>query len=215
VKPSDLFNFQKFLSEMEGGKTGRRYSPKKPIFLQGDLCHALFFIDKGEVKLTVVSARGKEAVLAILGPGDFVGEECLTASGQRFCTATALSECSVVWIDKAAIGKALSIDPGFSEMFRGYLLDRCARTQDDLVSQLFNTSEKRLARLLLLMARYGKEHQPYLVVTRVSQETLAEMVGTTRSRVNYFMNKFRKLGFIMYNGELEVNPSLLSVVLSD
>lgn len=215
MKTSDLFNGRVFLAKVNGGKSITKYKAKKPIFLQGDPSNALFYIEKGKIKLAVVSKRGKEAVVAILGPGDFLGEECLAGQRQRISTATPMSDCAVVRIEKTAAIRALRDDPEFSEIFLAYLLERNIRTQEDLVDQLFNSSEKRLARILLLLANYGKEHQPDLVIAKISQETLAEMVGTTRSRVNYFMNKFRKLGFIKYNGELEVNSSLLSIVLYD
>jgi CRP/FNR family transcriptional regulator, cyclic AMP receptor protein len=215
MKTADLFNGQTFLSKINGGKVVARYRPKRAVFLQGDASDSVFYIEKGKVKLAVVSKRGKEAVVAILGPGDFLGEECLAGQMKRISTATALSECTIVRIDKGSAIQALRDDPAFSEVFLAYLLERNIRTQEDLVDQLFNSSEKRLARVLLLLAHYGKEHQPDLVIAKISQETLAEMVGTTRSRVNYFMNKFRKLGFIKYNGNLEVNSSLLSIVLHD
>lgn len=215
MKTSDLFNGRAFLAKVNGGTTAFKGSPKKPIFLQGDACDALYYIEKGKIKLAVVSKRGKEAVVAILGPGDFLGEECLAGHEVRLCTATPLGECTVARIERAAALKALRDDPTFSEVFLAYLLQRNIRTQEDLVDQLFNSSEKRLARVLLLLANYGREHQSDLVIAKISQETLAEMVGTTRSRINFFMNKFRKLGFIKYNGDLEVNSSLLNVVLYD
>lgn len=167
------------------------------------------------MKLTVISKRGKEAVIAILGAGDFVGEECLAGQAQRITTATAMAECRILRIDKAAVVQALRDDPEFSELFLAHLLERNIRSQEDLVDQLFNSSEKRLARVLLLLANYGGQQQPNRVIGKISQETLAKMVGTTRSRVSYFMNKFRKMGFIKYNGTLEVNSSLMSVVLHD
>jgi CRP/FNR family cyclic AMP-dependent transcriptional regulator len=212
---ADLFRGRKFLTKVDGGKTVGRYTPKKAVFLQGDVSNAIFYVEKGKVKLTVVSKRGKEAVVAILGAGDFLGEECLAGQTQRISTATPISECRIVRIEKSAAIAALRADPVFSELFLAYLLDRNIRTQEDLIDQLFNSSEKRLARVLLLLANYGREHQPDLVIAKISQETLAEMIGTTRSRVNYFMNKFRKLGFIKYNGDLEVNSSLLNIVLYD
>jgi len=215
MKTAELFNGRTFLAKVDGGKTIGKYTPKKPVFVQGDPSDAVFYIEKGKVKLAVVSKRGKEAVVAILGQGDFLGEECLAGQTQRISTATPLTECTVARIEKSSAIQALRADPEFSEVFLAYLLDRNIRTQEDLVDQLFNSSEKRLARVLLLLAHYGKERQPDLVIAKISQETLAEMVGTTRSRVNYFMNKFRKLGFIRYNGDLEVNSSLLNVVLYD
>jgi CRP/FNR family cyclic AMP-dependent transcriptional regulator len=215
MKTADLFNSRAFLSRLNGGKNVIKGSPRKAIFVQGDSSDSLFYIEKGKVKLAVVSKRGKEAVVGILGPGDFLGEECLAGQTQRIATATVLSESRLVRIEKTAAVDALRADPAFSELFLAYLLDRNIRIQEDLVDQLFNSSEKRLARVLLLLANYGKDHQPDLVIAKISQETLAEMVGTTRSRVNYFMNKFRKLGFVQYNGDLVVNSALLSVVLYD
>jgi CRP/FNR family cyclic AMP-dependent transcriptional regulator len=215
MRTSEHFSEQAFLAKVDGGKTVGRYTPKKAVFLQGDASDSIFYIEKGKVKLAVVSRRGKEAVVAILGRGDFLGEECLAGQTRRISTATPISECTIVRIGKAAAIEALRADPVFSEIFLAYLLERNIRTQEDLVDQLFNSSEKRLARMLLLMAHYGKEPQQDLVIAKISQETLAEMIGTTRSRVNYFMNKFRKLGFIKNNGKLEVNSSLLSVVLHD
>jgi CRP/FNR family transcriptional regulator, cyclic AMP receptor protein len=215
MKTADRFNGQTFLSKLNGGKSFNKCSPRKAVFVQGDPSDSVFYIEKGEVKLAVVSKRGKEAVVAILGPGDFLGEECLAGQAQRISTATPLTQCVIVRIDKGTAIRALRDDPSFSEIFLAYLLDRNIRTQEDLVDQLFNSSEKRLARVLLMLAHYGKEQHQDLVIAKISQETLAEMVGTTRSRVNYFMNKFRKLGFIKYNGHLEVNSALLNVVLYD
>jgi CRP/FNR family cyclic AMP-dependent transcriptional regulator len=212
---ADLFSGKRFLTKVEGGKSISRCTPNKAVFIQGDPSNAVFYIEKGKVKLTVVSKRGKEAVVAILGAGDFLGEECLAGQTRRISTATPLSECRIVRIEKSAALAALRADPAFSELFLAYLLDRNIRTQEDLVDQLFNSSEKRLARVLLLLANYGREQQQDLVIGKISQETLAEMIGTTRSRVNFFMNKFRKLGFIKYNGELEVHSSLLNVLLYD
>jgi CRP/FNR family transcriptional regulator, cyclic AMP receptor protein len=215
MKPSEVFNMRTFLSRIEGGKVLAKCISKKVIFRQGDPSDSLFYIDKGNIKLTVVSKKGKEGVVGILGAGDFLGEECLAGQPRRMSTATTLSECAIVRVEKAAAIRALRDDPAFSEVLLAYLVERNIRTQEDLVDQLFNSSEKRLARILMLLANYGKEHQPELVTTKISQETLAEMVGTTRSRVNYFMNKFRKAGFIKYNGVLEVNSSLINVVLKD
>jgi len=215
MKTADLFNGQTFLSKLNGGKSSNKCTPRKAVFVQGDPSDSIFYIEKGKVKLAVVSKRGKEAVVAILGPGDFLGEECLAGQTQRISTATPLTQSVIVRIDKGAAIRALRDDPAFSGIFLAYLLERNIRTQEDLVDQLFNSSEKRLARVLLMLSRYGKEGQPDLVMAKISQETLAEMVGTTRSRVNHFMNKFRKLGFIRYNGEIEVNSSLLNVVLHD
>lgn len=212
---TDHFNEQNFLSKISGGKTVGKHTPKKPIFRQGDSADSIFFIEKGKVKLGVVSKRGKEAVVGLLGPGDFIGEGCLAGQERRMYSATPLSDCTLVRIEKEATVRALRSDAEFAEIFLAYLLIRNIRTQEDLVDQLFNSSEKRLARVLLLLANYGQEGKPALVIEKISQETLAEMVGTTRSRVSHFMNKFRKLGFIKYNGSLEVHSSLLSVVLND
>ena len=212
---ADHFYEQDFLNKIKGGKTVGKYTPKKAIFRQGDQADSIFYIEKGKVKLGVVSNRGKEAVVALLGPGDFLGEGCLAGQVCRMATATPLTECTIVRIEKEATVRALRSDPGFSEVFLAYLLVRNIRAQEDLVDQLFNSSEKRLARVLLLLANYGQEGKPDLVIEKISQETLAEMIGTTRSRVSHFMNKFRKLGFIKYNGTLEVHSSLLSVVLHD
>jgi CRP/FNR family cyclic AMP-dependent transcriptional regulator len=215
MKTADLLDGKTFLSKLKSGKSVSRYNPRKVVFRQGEASDAVFYIQAGKVKLTVICKRGKEAVVAILGAGDFLGEECLAGQAQRISTAAALSESRIVRIEKAATVKALRADPRFSELFLTYLLERNIRFQEDLVDQLFNSSERRLARVLLLLADYGKEQQQNLVIGKISQETLAEMVGTTRSRVSYFMNKFRKLGFIKYNGTLEVHSSLTSVVLRD
>ena len=215
MKTADRFNAQTFLAKLKRGKVTARYPARKTIFRQGDACDSIFYIENGRVKLAVVSKRGKEAVVAVLGAGDFLGEECLAGQPQRLSSATALAESSIVRIERTAAIEALRADPKFSELFLAYVLDRNIRTQEDLVDQLFNSSEKRLARILLLLANYGGEQQEHLVIGKISQETLAEMVGTTRSRVSHFMNKFRKLGFIRYNGGLEVHSSLQSVVLHD
>jgi CRP-like cAMP-binding protein len=209
------FEEQDFLTKIKDGKTLGKYTPKKPIFRQGDPADSIFYIEKGKVKLGVVSKRGKEAVVALLGPGDFLGEGCLAGQTRRMASATPLTDCTIVRIEKDATIRALRSDPAFSEIFLAYLLIRNIRAQEDLVDQLFNSSEKRLARVLLLLANYGQEGKPVVLIEKISQETLAEMIGTTRSRVSHFMNKFRKLGFIKYNGSLEVHSSLLSVVLHD
>lgn len=212
---AQTFSGQSLLAKVNGGKSTANYSPGKAVFRQGDAAEAIFYIEQGKVKITVVSRRGKEAVVAILGPGDFLGEACLAGEARRVSAATPLSKCTIVRIEKTSAIRALQEDPAFSELFLAFLLSRNIRIQEDLVDQLFNSSEKRLARVLLLLANFGKEAQSDRVIAKISQETLAEMVGTTRSRVNYFMNKFRKLGFINYNGHLEVHGSLLSVVLHD
>jgi CRP/FNR family cyclic AMP-dependent transcriptional regulator len=176
---------------------------------------AVFYIQQGKIKITVISEQGKEAVVAILGTGDFCGEGCLTGQPLRIATASAMTECVIVRLEKAAIIRVIHEEPAFSELFMSHLLTRTIRVEADLVDQLFNSSEKRLARALLLLANFGKEGKPEPVIAKISQETLAEMIGTTRSRVSSFMNKFRQLGFIDYNGHLEVHSSLLNVVLHD
>ena len=185
------------------------------VFSQGDLADSVFYIHDGKVKVTVISEQGKEAVVAILGPDEFCGEGCLAGQPRRMATATAMTECEIMRLEKGAIIRVLHVEPAFSEMFVSHLLARTIRVEEDLVDQLFNSSEKRLARALLLLANFGKEGRPEPIIAKVSQETLAEMIGTTRSRVSFFMNKFRQLGFIEYNGNLAVHSSLLSVVLHD
>jgi CRP/FNR family cyclic AMP-dependent transcriptional regulator len=212
---AQVANGQEFLAKINGDKTVAKFTPKKAIFSQGDEADSIFYIDKGKVKITVVSTVGKEAVIAILGQGDFFGEGCLAGQPRRMATATPLEECTLIRITKAVMVRVLRDDPAFSSVFLTYMLSRNIRMEEDLVDQLFNSSEKRLARTLLLLASFGKESKPDLVIAKISQETLAEMIGTTRSRVSFFMNKFRKLGFIKYNGHLEVHSSLLSVVLHD
>jgi CRP/FNR family transcriptional regulator, cyclic AMP receptor protein len=212
-KPS--FDPKIFLAKVGEGRTVAEYSKDQKIFSQGEPADAVFYIQKGKVKLTVVSNAGKEAVIAILNTGDFLGEGCLAAQPKRMATAIAISSCSILHLEKEAMIRALHDEPAFSEMFVSYLLSRNMRIEEDLVDQLFNSSEKRLARVLLLLSRFGKEGKPEPVVAKISQETLAEMIGTTRSRVSFFMNKFRKMGFIEYNGGLHVHSSLLNVVLHD
>lgn len=209
--PLDL---RMYLAKARGGIT-KEYRKKQVIFSQGSLADAVFYIEKGKVKLTVLSTRGKEAVVAILGSGDFFGEGSLAGQPVRMATATSMTECSILRVQKETMVRMLHNEPAFSEIFMSYLLSRNVRIEEDLVDQLFNSSEKRLARILLLLTRFGKAGQQELVAPRISQETLAEMVGTTRSRVSFFMNKFRKLGFIDYNGGLQVHSSLLGVVLRD
>jgi CRP/FNR family transcriptional regulator, cyclic AMP receptor protein len=209
------FNPKAFLTKL-GAKTIRAdYGKGQVLFAQGDLADAVFYILKGKVKLSVVSKQGKEAVIAILGPGDFFGEGCLAGQLIRMSTAAGMSECTVIELRKETAVRVLHDEPAFSELFLSHLLSRNIRIEEDLVDQLFNSSEKRLARVLLLLANFGKEGKPEKVVAKISQETLASIVGTTRSRVSYFMNRFRKLGFIHYNGGLEVHSSLLHVVLHD
>ncbi|MBZ5533471.1 MAG: Crp/Fnr family transcriptional regulator [Acidobacteriia bacterium] len=216
LKKRASFNPETFLSETGLGRSIVRLQKKRAIFSQGDPANAVFYIQKGKIKLLVVSKSGKEATIAILGPGDFVGEECIAASQpRRVASAVAITEVEVLKIEKAAMIRVLHREHTFSDIFVSYLLARNARVQEDLVDQLFNSSEKRLARILLLLAQFGKEGKPEPVIPRISQEVLAEMVGTTRARVNFFMNRFRKLGFIEYNGEIRVHGSLLNIVLHD
>jgi CRP/FNR family transcriptional regulator, cyclic AMP receptor protein len=203
------------LAAVGAGSATRDYQKSQPIFAQGDRADAVFFVQRGKVKLTVLSRQGKQAVIALLGPGDFFGEGCLAGQPLRMATATAMTEAAIVRLPKHTMIRALHRDAVFSELFTTYLLSRNIRMEEDLVDQLFNSSEKRLARILLLLANFGKEGRPEPVVPKISQETLAEMVGTTRSRISHFMNKFRKLGFVEYNGRLEVHSSLLHVVLHD
>jgi CRP-like cAMP-binding protein len=214
-KSKPPFDSKLFLAKVGEGRTIAEYSKGQMVFTQGDPANAVFYIQKGKIKLTVVSNNGKEAVIAILDSGDFVGEGCLAAQPLRMATATAISDCSIVRLEKAAMIRVLHEEPAFSEMFLAYVLSRNMRIEEDLVDQLFNSSEKRLARVLLLLAHFGKEGKPEPVVAKISQEMLAEMIGTTRSRVSFFMNKFRKMGFIEYNGGLHVNSSLLNIVLHD
>jgi len=215
-KQTRSFDPQAFLMSAGIGKSVVRYKPKQLIFSQGERADTVFYIQQGAVQLSVLSKQGKEATLALLGAGDFLGEGCM-ASDQpiRLATATAIAESSILRIEKKHMLQVLHQEHELSDMFVAYVIQRHNRTQADLVDQLFNSSEKRLARALLILARFGKEDAPEAVVPSVSQETLAEMVGTTRSRVNFFMNKFRKLGFIHYNGGLQVHSSLLSVVLHE
>jgi CRP/FNR family cyclic AMP-dependent transcriptional regulator len=206
---------KRFLAE--AGKSGAiaTIGENQVIFGQGNTADALFSIQKGKVKLTVVSNAGKEAVIAVLGVGDFFGEGCLAGQLLRMATATAMTECSVTRLERATVVEMLQEDAAFSKQLLSYMLTRNIRIEEDLVDQLFNSSEKRLARALLLLANFGKEGKPEIVIPKISQEVLAEMIGTTRSRVSFFMNKFRRLGFIEYNGTLEVHSSLLNVVLHD
>jgi CRP/FNR family transcriptional regulator, cyclic AMP receptor protein len=209
------FDPQKFLASVGEGTTITKYRKGQTIFSQGDAADAVFYVQKGKLKLSVVSEHGKEAVVAILGPGSFFGEGCLNGHALRIATTTAMDECVITRIAKAAMIATMHKELEFSELFMAYLLERNGRIEEDLIDQLFNSSEKRLARLLLLLANFGKEGRPEPIVGKVSQETLAEMIGTTRARVSFFMNKFRRLGFIEYNGKLEVHNSLLNMVLHD
>jgi len=215
TRGSRRFDPAVFLETAAKGRVITTHSKKQVIFAQGDAADAVFYIKKGKVKVTVVSAQGKEAVVAIMGVDEFVGEGCLIGQPKRLATASAMTECVMMRVDKAEISRVLQNEPAFSQMFVSHILTRNARIEEDLVDQLFNSTEKRLARVLLLLANFGKEGRPEPINAKISQETLAEMIGTTRSRVSHFMNKFRQLGFIDYNGHLEIHSSLLSVVLND
>jgi CRP/FNR family cyclic AMP-dependent transcriptional regulator len=215
AKKQRRFDPQTFLSTVNGGRIIADFPKKKTIFNQGGPSDAVFYIQTGKVKLTVLSKTGKEATIGILNEGDFFGEGCLSGQALRMCSATAMTDCTVMCIDKESMLDVIHREHAFSDMFVAYLLTRNIRYEEDLADQLFNSSEKRLARVLLLLARFGKEGKPEVLIPKISQETLGEMVGTTRGRVNFFMNKFRKLGFIRYNGELEIHSSLLNVVLND
>ena len=212
-KPS--FDPKSFLAKVGEGRSIGKYRKDQIVFSQGDPADAVFYVQQGKVKLTVVSEQGKEAVVAILEADQFCGEGCLTGQPLRIATAVTMTECVVMRLEKAAIIRVLHEEPAFSEMFISHLLARTIRVEEDLVDQLFNSSERRLARMLLLLANFGKAGSPQQISPNISQETLAEMIGTTRSRVSHFMNKFRKLGLISYNGHVEVNNSLLSAVLHE
>jgi CRP/FNR family transcriptional regulator, cyclic AMP receptor protein len=218
-KDKEQFDPKVFLARAGAGKALAQREKNFTIFQQGDLAESIFYIHKGRVKLTVVSKHGKEAVVALLGTGDFFGEGCLAGQPHRMASATAMSDCSIMQLTKTGVVRVLHEQPKFSEMLLRHLLSRNIRMEEDLVDQLFNSSEKRLARVLLLLANFGKDGKPELVIPKVSQETLAEIVGTTRSRVSFFMNRFRKMGFIQYDGAyhtgLEVHSSLLNVILHD
>ncbi len=216
-KKVSKFDPKTFLSTINGGRKIEAFPKKKTIFAQGDLSDSVFYIQKGKVKLTVVSQIGKEATIGILNEGDFFGEGCLAGQPLRLGSATAMTDCSVMRIAKKSMIEVLHREHEFSDMFVKYLLARNIRYEEDLVDQLFNSSEKRLARVLLLLAHFGKDGKPQIVIPKISQETLAEMVGTTRSRVSFFMNRFREMGFVDYDGGsgLQVHSSLLGVVLHD
>jgi len=209
------FDPKALLAKVGKSKAPTDYGENQNVFSQGDPAGAIYYVHHGRVKLTVVSKEGKEAVIAIVGPGAFFGEGCMAGQLVRMSTAATMSECSIIRLEKVGVVRALHEDPAFSELFLHHLLTRNIRVEEDLVDQLFNSSEKRLARVLLLLANFGKEGKPEPVIPKISQETLAEIVGTTRSRISFFMNKFRKMGFIEYNGSLEVHSSLLNVVLHD
>ena len=215
VKTNKAFDPKEFLAKVGEGKTILEFRKGQVVFAQGDAADTIYYVQTGRVKVVVISEQGKEAVVGILGPSQFFGEGCMNGHALRIATATAMEGCLVTAITKVAMLTALHNEPKFSELFMAYLLTRNSRIEEDLIDQLFNSSEKRLARLLLLLANFGKEGSPQPISPNISQETLAEIIGTTRSRVSYFMNKFRKLGFISYNGKIEVNSSLLTAVLYD
>jgi CRP-like cAMP-binding protein len=209
------FDPKAFLSRVNGGRTISGYQKNQVVYRQGDPADSVFYMQRGKAKVTVISALGKEAVVAVLGPGDFFGEGCLGGQDLRLATVTTLGECSITSIPKVQIVGIIHTEPAFAELFIAHLLARNKRVEEDLVDQLFNSSEKRLARALLLLANFGKEGDPEPILAKISQETLAEMIGTTRSRVSFFMNKFRQLGLITYNGHIEVHRSLLNLVLHE
>jgi len=204
-----------FLAQPGNGRTISKYSKNEAVFSQGDPADAVFYVQKGKLKITVVSERGKEAVASLLGPDQFFGEACMAGQQQRLVTVSTMTDAVVVRIEKPEMIRLIREEPAFSEMFMTHILNRTIRVEADLIDQLFNSSERRLARLLLLLANYGSDGKPEPIRTKISQETLAEMIGTTRSRVSFFMNRFRKLGFISYNGHIEVHKSLLNLVLHE
>jgi CRP/FNR family transcriptional regulator, cyclic AMP receptor protein len=209
------FDPEAFLSKVNGGRSISEYRKDQIVYRQGDPADSVFFIQSGKVKKTVVSEQGKEAVVAVLGADDFFGERCLAGYELRLTTVSAMAKCVIARISKTDITRVIHEEPTFAELFISHLLARNSRIEEDLVDQLFNSSEKRLARVLLLLANFGKEGRPEPILARISQETLAEMIGTTRSRVSFFMNRFRQLGLIDYNGKIEVHSSLLNVILHD
>jgi CRP-like cAMP-binding protein len=209
------FNARQFLGAVNGGRTQSSYRIDDVIFSQGDPADAVFYIQKGKIKIVVTSKRGKQEVVSVLGGGEFFGDGCLAGQPLRLATAIAITECETTRVEKAEMVRVLHDEPEFSEMFMAHLLTRNSRVEADLVDQLFNSSEKRLARTLLLLANYGRERDPEPISPRITQETLADMIGTTRPRVSVFLNKFRKLGLIDYNGDLKVNSALLNVVLHE
>jgi CRP/FNR family cyclic AMP-dependent transcriptional regulator len=218
TKQKPTFDPCAFLAKAGSGRTVFHYAKKQPVFSQGDVADAIFYIQKGKVNLSVVSAQGKEAVFAILGSGDFCGEGCLAGQTKRLATATAMTECELMRVERSAFVRVLHKETALSKTFVSYLLKRTIQVEADLVDQMFNSSEKRLARVLLQLANFGGPGVPKLIVAKISQEMLAEMIGTTRPRVSFFMNKFRKSGFISYNGRmsnLEINSSLMGVVLDE
>jgi len=204
-----------FLAQPDTGRTIAKYRKNHVVFSQGDPADAVFYVQKGKLKITVVSERGKEAVASLLGPDEFFGEACMAGQARRLVTVSAMTDATVMRIEKPEMVRLVQEQPDFSQMFMTHILNRTIRVEADLIDQLFNSSERRLARLLLLLANYGNEGRPEPIIARISQETLAEMIGTTRSRVSFFMNRFRKLGFISYNGHIEVHKSLLNLVLHE
>ena len=214
-KKTPVFDAKAFLSKVNGGRTVANYRKDQIVYTQGDPGDSVFYVQAGKIKKVVVSEQGKEAVVALFGTGDFFGEGCLNGETIRLATASAMTDCVVVRMPKETIVRMLHEEPAFSELFIAHLLHRNSRVEEDLVDQLFNSSEKRLARALLLLANFGKDSPPEPIIAQISQETLAEMIGTTRSRVSFFMNKFRKLGLIDYNGHIEIHRSLLNVVLHE
>ena len=215
LKRRPPFDPKSFLAVVGEGRSIGRYRKDQIVFSQGDPADAVFYIERGKVKVSVVSEQGKEAVVAMLGTNDFFGEGCLAGQMRRIATVAAMTDSVIVRLEKAAIVRVIQQEPTFSGMFMAHLLAQAIRVEADLVDQLFNSSEKRLARMLLLLANFGKDEKPEPILAKISQETLADMIGTTRSRVSFFMNKFRKLGLIDYNGSIEVHSSLLNVVLRD
>jgi CRP/FNR family transcriptional regulator, cyclic AMP receptor protein len=215
IKASPSFDPKSFLAKVGEGRSIGNYAKGQTVFSQGEPADSVFYIQEGKVKITVVSEQGKEAVVAMLGSDDFFGEGCLAGQPRRMATVATMTESAIMRVEKPAMVRLIHDEAAFSEMFIAHLLARTIRVEEDLVDQLFNSSEKRLARMLLLLANFGKEGKPEPVIAKISQETLAEMIGTTRARVSFFMNKFRKLGFIDYNGGIEVHSSLLNVVLHD
>ena len=215
VRTKLQFDLTAFFQTVAQGRSITTYRKNEIIFSQGDAADAVFYIKDGKVKIAVVSKQGKEAVVALLGTNEFFGEGCLIGQPKRLAAAITMSDCTIMRVGKGEIQRLLQEEPAFSQMFVSHILTRKERVEEDLVDQLFNSTEKRLARLLLLLANFGKEGRPEPIMTKISQEVLADMIGTTRSRVSHFMNKFRELGFIDYNGHVEVHSSLLSVVLND
>jgi len=209
------FDLKVFLGAIDRGRTQLNYRKDEIVFAQGEPADSVFYIQKGKVKIVVTSDQGKEAVVGILGVGEFLGEGCLIAQPMRLAAAVTMTDCALMRVEKAEMIRVLHLEPSFAEFFMHHLLTRNSRVEEDLVDQLFNSSEKRLARTLLLLANFGQEGAPQPITTKISQEMLAEMIGTTRARVSFFMNKFRKLGLIEYNGHLKVHSSLLSIVLRE